>query len=1080
MSTTATVVFTDLVGSTALRTRLGEEAADDLRRLHDALLTARVEAHGGRIIKGTGDGLVAAFGSASDALTAAVEIQQAIAAHNRRFDAVAALSVRIGLSTGDVAWERGDCFGAPMVEAARLEAAAEGGQILCSEFVRMMARGRGGHEFRPVGLLDLKGLPEPLAASEVLWAAGPDPGALPLPPELAPGESRPFVSRDAQLGLVQRVLADKLRSRLVVVWILGEPGIGKTRLAMEIAGGAHHGGAVVLFGRCTEDLSVPYEPFIQALRWFVAKASAEALPTRLGEAPSELVRLVPDVGDRLQGLEIPGASNSELEQHRLFEAVRSWITAAGGDRSLLAVLDDVHWATRPTVALLGHVARSAEASRVVLVCTARNTAPDENDALAALAEELDRHGVPNYRLELTGLGVEDVGKLVSSAAGRSLDDELRALSNELQKETAGNPLFVDALLSSLPAHPVRSGGGTLPRTIAETVHRRVLRLPPNVADFLRVASVAGLEFDIRVAADTSGGEELEALDTLEQAARAGLVNEAGPNRFRFSHALVRSALRDELSQTRRVRVHLGMGEALERLFADDIDEHVPELAYHFSEAIPVAGAARAFHYAVLAGERATRLLSHDEAAEAYGRALELLDQVKDAEPGTRSRLLLARGEALYRAADFPAARVTLRSAAEEAAATGSAEDLARAAVAHEEAGWRPGTFGAESVELLQRAERALPPLDHPLRALTIASLSRALTFIGRQADARVRGEEALAMAHRLGDARTIAAATKCATFAYLSIRLAPTLVAKSQDLLGMADRLADTELYGFAAYFNLIAHMQLADIDGYDAALPHHLPRIEQVHQSFFKMGTNQVQYARAFLAGDLDLAEALLQGAQEIDRALGSGFEGAHAIGMFLLRREQGRLAGVARILPVMVKLNPQASFWGPGLAALYCELDMVREAKAQFEIIAADGFAAVPRDQSRDFCMGLLSEVCHVLGDRPRAKWLFDELLPLQGRVLVFHGMVGCLGLADRLLGLLAWTAGRPDDARRFLEQALLTSRAIRSPVCVAHCLNDCVRLIPPDDPSLNNSMLDEARALCERHGLAALGRRLAANSV
>jgi class 3 adenylate cyclase len=170
-STTATILVTDMVGSTSLRVRLGEERADELRRVHDGLLAARVEANGGRVLKGQGDGLVAAFPAASDGLRAAIEMQQAIAAHNRQPGALAQIAIRIGLSVGDVSWEGGDCLGAPVMEAARLEAAAEGGQILCSDFVRLMARGRGGHDFVTLGPLDLSGLPGRLPACEVRWPA---------------------------------------------------------------------------------------------------------------------------------------------------------------------------------------------------------------------------------------------------------------------------------------------------------------------------------------------------------------------------------------------------------------------------------------------------------------------------------------------------------------------------------------------------------------------------------------------------------------------------------------------------------------------------------------------------------------------------------------------------------------------------------------------------------------------------------------------------------------------------------------------------------------------------------------------
>jgi class 3 adenylate cyclase len=169
-STTATILVTDMVGSTSLRVRLGEERADELRRVHDELLTARIEANGGQVLKGQGDGLVAAFPAASEGLRAAIEIQQAIAAHNRRPDALAEIAIRIGLSVGDVSWDGGDCLGAPVVEATHLEAAAQSGQILCSEFVRLMARGRGNHEFVSLGALDLPGLPGSLPACQVRWS----------------------------------------------------------------------------------------------------------------------------------------------------------------------------------------------------------------------------------------------------------------------------------------------------------------------------------------------------------------------------------------------------------------------------------------------------------------------------------------------------------------------------------------------------------------------------------------------------------------------------------------------------------------------------------------------------------------------------------------------------------------------------------------------------------------------------------------------------------------------------------------------------------------------------------------------
>jgi class 3 adenylate cyclase/tetratricopeptide (TPR) repeat protein len=1074
-ASTATVVFTDMVGSTALRARLGEERADALQRVHDGILRARVEANDGEVLKTVGDGMVAVFPAASEALTATVQIQQAIARHNRRPDALAELSIRVGLSTGDVSWEGGDCFGTPMVEAARLEAAAAGGQILCSDFVRMMSRGRGGHEFSTLGFLELKGLPEPLAACEVVWVPAPE-VAFPLPPELATRGARPFVSRIAELELAERVLTDASRERGAVLWILGEPGIGKTRLATEIALRAQARDNVVLFGRCNQDLSVPYQPFLEALRFFIAQVPDEELAERLGDSPRELVRLVPELAARLRLREPPAPTSSpEVEQYHLFEAVRSWLATAGRRTPVVVVLDDVQWAAAPTLQLLGHTARSAEPSRVLLVCTARNTSPDDNEALAALVEDLGRKGVPSHRLELGGLGVEEVGELVSSAAGRRLDDRLRTLAIELTQETAGNPLFVDALLGSLPGDPAWHPG-KLPRSVAETVRRRVARLSPELQDLLRTASVVGLDFGLRVAALAADRTELDSLAALEAAEHAGLVQEVGPDRYRFTHALVRSALRDELSQSRRVRTHLAVGEALEKLHPNDMEEQAAPLAYHFFEGVPAGGAEKAYRYSLLAAERSTRLLSFAEAAEAYGRALALFEHVTDADPLTRGRLFLAQGKVLRWGSDFHWARQTFRAAIDEARAVRSPVLLAEAAVAFEDASFEPGLPGADAVELLEEAERALGSEDSKLRVLAIASLSRAYEFSGRRAEGTARGDEALALARRIGDTALIAAVLVRTGFYRVGLKDTSAMAERGLELTNLAGQLGDNELYRMGLASSIQAAAQLGDLDAMDPLLAEYENLAKQLGQPMFEWEILRYKWLRAFLAGDLALAESLLAGSEVADRAHDWQMEGVDAVKMFLLRREQGRLGGLAPAIRTIVQLEPAASLWGPGLAALYAELGMVEDARAELERLAADGFAAVADDGTREMSLSLLAEVAVAVEDPGCAARLLEELRPVEGYMLVFWGNLACLGPADRLLGMLASTAGRVEEAEGWFERALTFSRRLESPLWTAHCLFDYAEHRRRIGQSGFEPMMVEAAELCRHHGLAGLGEKVA----
>src|SRR5262249_25409482 len=156
-------------GSTATRARVGEEQADALQRVHDQILRDAVATNRGEVVKGLGDGVMATFGSATDAIACAVAIEQELDAYSKNASAIAPLAARVGISVGDVVHQDDDICGSAVIEAARLAAAADAGQILCSELVRTLSRGRGAFEFDLVGLLDLKGLPEPVATCSVMW-----------------------------------------------------------------------------------------------------------------------------------------------------------------------------------------------------------------------------------------------------------------------------------------------------------------------------------------------------------------------------------------------------------------------------------------------------------------------------------------------------------------------------------------------------------------------------------------------------------------------------------------------------------------------------------------------------------------------------------------------------------------------------------------------------------------------------------------------------------------------------------------------------------------------------------------------
>jgi class 3 adenylate cyclase len=369
---TAIVLFTDVVGSTELRVRVGEDAAEEARRVHDRLVGGAIEANHGRVVKSLGDGVMAVFTGAAEAVTAAVAIQRVLDRHSLGVPQSSRFEVRIGLSAGDVTPENGDCFGTPVVEAARLCAAARGRQILATEVVRLLVGQRWGHLFRAVGSLQLRGLADPVATVEVDWA--PEAGiGVPLPAALErPGPFR-FVGREAEWARLGRAWKEVAGGARRVALIAGEPGIGKTRLVAELARKVQGEGAVVLYGSCDEELGLAYQALADGLRTYVGSCPAEELRVQLGPLGGELARLVPGLRERVSGLAEPLRSEPETERYRLLEAVGEFLAEVCAAAPVLLVVDDLHWAAKPTLVLLRHLIRRGDLRRLLVVGTYRHT-----------------------------------------------------------------------------------------------------------------------------------------------------------------------------------------------------------------------------------------------------------------------------------------------------------------------------------------------------------------------------------------------------------------------------------------------------------------------------------------------------------------------------------------------------------------------------------------------------------------------------------------------------------------------------------------------------------------------------------
>jgi DNA-binding SARP family transcriptional activator len=773
-----TFLLTDIVESSALWEAHGRVMPSVLEE-HDRLVVDTVTGSGGHTIKskGEGDSTLSVFARATDAMAAAISVQAAIDRVGWPDDIT--LRVRVAMHTGEANERDGDYYGTTVNRAARLRSLADGGAIVLSAVTADLVRDHlpPGWQLVDQGRRELAGhhraedVVSLVRSDDVaaMRAAAPDhtgPLSLPLPAGLEPTGPIAFVGRTAELDRLSSVLDEAFTGVRQAVVIAGEPGIGKTRLASEVAALAHEQGAVVLFGRCDEDLGVPYQPFAEALTHFVTHRPPGS-DQLLGNLPSELGRLLPQLAQLVPDLPPPLSADAETERQWLFDAVAAWLSATCARSPVVLVLDDVHWATKATLALLRHVLRSTTHLPLLLIATYRDTELGRTHPLADALADLRREA----RLErvlLHGLDTDGATSFVESAARRSLDDAERQMAEAMRIETNGNPFFMGEVIRHmvdtgavarsadrwvLTVGSVEDAG--LPEGVREVISRRVSRLSDAANTALATASVVGPTFERRLLEQIpdAASDPETLLDALDEAVRAGLVLEHGRG-YRFAHALIRQTLYQELTSARRTRLHRRVAEAIEQL--GDGDAPIEALAHHFAEAAVDGQEAKAVDYCRRAGEQAMARLAYEEAADLFDRAV----QSADLDPSIlteeeRAELLVARCEALL--------------AGGEVGPAGSAvEELQRSAKGSTRlAAWASCFAGQLAVlvhpERLDTIEREVATAAEQLAALddaageALAHTVRAacLARLGRIADCETALDRALTAARRGGEHRRV-------------------------------------------------------------------------------------------------------------------------------------------------------------------------------------------------------------------------------------------------------------------------------------------------------------------------------------
>jgi class 3 adenylate cyclase/tetratricopeptide (TPR) repeat protein len=1030
-----TVLFTDLVGSTELASSLTPEAGDEVRRKHFSALRHAIATSGGTEVKNLGDGLMVVFPSASAALACAVAMQQVV--HRDNAETERPLGLRVGLSSGEASREADDYFGDPVIEAARLCAKAEGGQILASDLVRANAGRRSSHTFTLLGELELKGLPEPIETLEVGWERlgtdGPGSGKVPLPTRLTHRPAVGVIGRENELALLdtaaKRVASGEGRE---IILLAGEPGQGKTTLVSELARHAHDGGTTVLLGRCDEEVGAPYRPFQEALSHLVAHVDEELLRTHVASHGGELARMVSALGQRLGELPPPQTTDPDTERYLLYAAVVGLLEDASRQRPVVLVLDDLHWGDKPSLQLLRHILANASAARLLILGTYRDgelsSAHPLTEALAALHRE--PAGISTIDLK----GLEDTGVIafMESAAGHELDHAGVGLAHQLYRETDGNPFFVAEVLRNLSESgdifqdattgrwtaKDSEGPPTLPHSVRTVIGTRVSRLGEDATKILSTASVIGRDFDLDLLAETTKVDEDELIDLLDEAQHAAVVHELtdSPGRYSFYHALIQHTLYEDLGATRRTRLHRAVGEAIERLYGSESNERVGELARHFFLATRPTDTEKAISYAQRAGEAALTSLAPDDAVRYFSQALELVSQTTGTEPTLRIDLLVGLGTA-QRQAGVAEYRINLLEAARLAKELGDTDRLVLAALANSRGFATLGTIDTARVEVLEAALDVLPETDSPERARILSTLCSELAY--GPLDRRLSlASEATAIARRLGDPATlVAVAQDCHMPKRIPALLDETL-AENLEALDAAERVGDPVMLCFAAANVFIDATRAARFDLLDRCLSIMEEQAQRVRQPGLWRYSCFHHAAKAMLEGDTARAEDLATTAFEIGAASGEpdafGFYGTQ---LASIRFQQGRLGELVPVIDDLVKQNPGLPGYRSALATANLQAGDKDAARAILEEDIVAGFS-VHEDTAWLTTILSYSRVPIELNMTEQAERLFELLVPFHNQL--HHDGLTCLGAVATFVGGLATTVARFDDAEAYFRES------------------------------------------------------------
>jgi hypothetical protein len=884
----------------------------------------------------------------------------------------------------------------------------------------------------------------------------------PVPSAITAAAREKMVGRAANLEWLAGVYAQVSDDGQRLVLLSGEPGIGKTRLATEFASRAHEHGAIVLYGRCDEGALLALQPFVEALRHYVSACPLQELVSRLQRVSGELRRIVPELADRIPNLPEPLAGDPDGARSRLFEAVSSLLCEAAQSTPVVLVLEDLHWADKATLLLLKYLVRYPREARLMVLGTYRETEVDVDDPLSALLAELGRERVLERRA-LAPLDAAAVSELVRIHAGDEASPELRRIVYE---RTEGNAFFIVEVLRHLAGSGAIGSAGVesepgvaaahlaVPEGVKGVIGQRLADLGPETNDLLETASILGRSFELDVLQRLSDLDEDALVDGLDSAARAHVIEEVGgaAGRYTFSHALIRDSVYGGLSATRRALLHRRAGAALEDVHGGELEPYLAELAYHFAQTGSSGNLDKAILYGTRAGEHALSQLAYEQAAAHFRRTVELIERDPARLQRQRCDLVIVQGEAERQAGD-QAYRQTLLDGARLAQELQDPDRLARAALANNR-GLFSSAFGVDRdrVLVLRAALDAHDSTDSSTHAALLALLALELVWDHDWCGRQKLSDDAVAMARRVGDPRTLAIVLTQRYLAHWAPQMLSELRVSLREAEELADRLQDPLLAGYAAYVGASAAMNDGDLEESDRLLPQLTAVAELLSQPVMRWYEHLALAKRCSISGPTEEAERLAFAAFELGHVAEQPDSMLWFVGqLFVARFLRGSLARGDPYLPDLIEtpgatlpigqeIAPGRSLpllLGAAMSTTLCEVGRPDDARRHFELLMSRLFDDHLHDYMALVIPAFASVACAQLNDTRSAKRLHAILEP-HSHELVSAGPCW-LGATTHYLGLLAATLERLDEADTRFAAAERSYAALDAKPWLARLHND-----------------------------------------